>query len=292
VTCVTESSNTFFLGAQIDIILRVRRPLSQIEKNIGARLREWREALLLPRAKVARKIKIGGERLASYEDGRAPLRFDVFLALWQTFKLNPEWLATGRLPREMAFISFESLIPIASIEPGARFSEIFETTLRPILEGNANVRLLSVLNRADEEVNALVASVKRGEDSKGEAQRSLKVKLLKLGIIEEGIILDTLALPKLTNDAILNPMKTDGASLLLNLRKSLKKATARRGVKTKLARDFGVSQATVTEWINGPAKPSAENVLRLLHWLERNDGTQNKKTDIGSARPDKKKSKK
>ena len=194
--CVTESSNTFFFSCRIDIIAGVRRPLSQTEKEIGARLREWRETLLLPRTKVARKINIGSERLASYESGRAPLRFGVFLALWKKFKLNPEWLAMGRLPREMSFTGFDSVIPIASIDSTARFSEVFETHLRPVFEGRGDVRLLAVMNRVDEEINSLLSNLKRGGSHGADSIRDLRGKLLKLGILEEGIILQTLALPK------------------------------------------------------------------------------------------------
>lgn len=46
-------------------------------------------------ADVARQLGISRERLASYEDGRAPLRFELALRFCWQFVFNEEWLALG-----------------------------------------------------------------------------------------------------------------------------------------------------------------------------------------------------
>ncbi len=251
-------------------LCHVRRPLPQKEKDIGSRLLLWRKEMLLPRTRLARKIGIGNERFASYERGRAPLKFGVFLDLWKFFDLNPEWLALGKRPYSLRYAGFAPLVGPARIDPNMRFSDAFETHIRPVFEGSGNIRLLTVLNGADEQIDSLVRDLKCGGKEEESARNELRGKLIKLGLFEENIILEALALPKLQKDVDLHLMTIpDGASLLRKLRADLKRATSRRGFKASLARGFGVTQATVTEWINGPAKPSAENTLALLEWVKR-----------------------
>lgn len=71
--------------------------LTEREKQIGARLREFRENILnIPRARFAVLLGIGGERLASYEAGRVVLPYQVFRVVTWKFHLSPFWLATGK----------------------------------------------------------------------------------------------------------------------------------------------------------------------------------------------------
>ena len=69
--------------------------LVQREAGICRRLREFRESKRISRTAFAVALGIGGERLASYESGRVPLRYEIFRLLTQHFFLNPSWLATG-----------------------------------------------------------------------------------------------------------------------------------------------------------------------------------------------------
>lgn len=69
-------------------------------KAIGGRLRTFREALQIPRSRFAVSIGYGSERIASYEAGRAPLPYAVFVEIANRFHLNPFWLATGQGDQE------------------------------------------------------------------------------------------------------------------------------------------------------------------------------------------------
>ncbi|HEX3720636.1 MAG TPA: helix-turn-helix transcriptional regulator [Verrucomicrobiae bacterium] len=102
----------------------MNEPLSkEAEAIIGKRLREFRESLKIPRVVFALEIGIGGERLASYESGRVPLRWGVFMAISQRFNLNPTWLATGKQPPRLE--GPIDATPFETVDPKKRFSSVF-----------------------------------------------------------------------------------------------------------------------------------------------------------------------
>src|SRR5579885_1898156 len=68
------------------------------ELGIAARLRLFREYKRISRTAFAISLGIGGERLASYESGRVPLRYEVYRILNDKYFLNPVWLARGESP--------------------------------------------------------------------------------------------------------------------------------------------------------------------------------------------------
>lgn len=63
--------------------------------EVAARLRQAREFLRLTQIDFASQVSISRERLASYEDGRAPLRMDIALRVCRQFFVSEFWLATG-----------------------------------------------------------------------------------------------------------------------------------------------------------------------------------------------------
>lgn len=77
-----------------------RQPLAESEIEIGRRLRQWRKQTMIQRTKMAQAIGIGSERLASYEAGRAPLPFQIFVALASRFGVSADWLGSGLAPME------------------------------------------------------------------------------------------------------------------------------------------------------------------------------------------------
>lgn len=73
-----------------------RRPPPERERQVCRRLREARERLRLSQAEFAEQVGINRPRLASYEEERAPLRFDLGLRICRQFILSEKWLATGK----------------------------------------------------------------------------------------------------------------------------------------------------------------------------------------------------
>ena len=75
-----------------------KQPLPKREREICRRLREFRKFTKLSQAVFARELGMEGSLLASYEHGRAPVRYNLFLSVAADFNLNPDWLASGDGP--------------------------------------------------------------------------------------------------------------------------------------------------------------------------------------------------
>ncbi len=99
--------------------------LSERERMIGARVREFRESLQIPRTRFALSLGFGGERIASYEGGRAALPYEVFKAIFTKYSINPEWLATGDGATTNGGLPYLGFLP-ADVTRGATFSKVYD----------------------------------------------------------------------------------------------------------------------------------------------------------------------
>lgn len=72
-----------------------RTDLPEAERAVSARLREIRDFLRLSQAEFASQVGLTRASLASYEDGRAPLRLKPGLTICRQFIVREKWLATG-----------------------------------------------------------------------------------------------------------------------------------------------------------------------------------------------------
>ncbi len=248
-------------------------PIPPHEITIGRRLRRWRFAAGVTRASLARLLGFGEERLASYESGRVPLRWEVFEKMWRLFALHPTWLATGDGAQMLAFDGFGGFV--ASLDPKATFSHVYEQALAPFMAGQQMGETSAV---------ALVNSI-TDFDYKGFSPGSP----IPLGAFPERARMEILA-SELPRDAkhpmgvtsvlrkLREPLESalviGSDSLLEQLRIRLVRATSERGKKTALADLLKVPQSTVTGWLKGDFAPSAENTLRLLKYLEHEEAQQ------------------
>jgi transcriptional regulator with XRE-family HTH domain len=73
-----------------------KEAVPQRERGICFRLREFRLSTKIPRTTFALTVGISGERLASYELGRVPLRYGVFKAINRHFHIRLDWLMNNR----------------------------------------------------------------------------------------------------------------------------------------------------------------------------------------------------
>lgn len=106
-------------------------PVPERERQICARLREFRLSTKMPQASFARELGVEVDRLASYEYGRVPLRYDLVKRVAEQFGLNQMWLAEGgdsMRPSHPVAGSVERLIP-----PGCLFSVAYEKHLKKAL---------------------------------------------------------------------------------------------------------------------------------------------------------------
>jgi transcriptional regulator with XRE-family HTH domain len=70
------------------------------------------------------------------------------------------------------------------------------------------------------------------------------------------------------------------------LRNRICKIGSKRGIKTALAKNFGVSQSVVSQWFKGVTVPTAENALRLLEWVTAEEAKQQKSPGRARTRPE------
>jgi DNA-binding XRE family transcriptional regulator len=114
--------------------------LTERDAQIAGRLREAREFLRFKQKEFAQQIGIGRERLASYEDGRVSLRWEIALRLCRQFFISELWLARGITApdgpvtkfgegesRMMVGLLLDSVVQ--RLRPGQRFDDAFDQVL-------------------------------------------------------------------------------------------------------------------------------------------------------------------
>ena len=121
-----------------------RRKLPDRELEIVGRLKEAREFLRFTQKEFAEQIGITRQRLASYEEGRARLRWEIALRACRQFFISEFWLATGILnptgaerhggirddgDTRMSMSLFTRPL-VQRLRPGMLFSECFDKYLR------------------------------------------------------------------------------------------------------------------------------------------------------------------
>jgi transcriptional regulator with XRE-family HTH domain len=119
------------------------------EAAVAKRLRSAREGLRLTQPLFAEAIDITRERLATYEDGRAPVRFDIALRACRYWCISEFWLATGttseanfKIGKSSDFADIDSRLTMAlAVHPvaatgalGASLLERFDPDIRRAYE--------------------------------------------------------------------------------------------------------------------------------------------------------------
>lgn len=287
-----------------------QNPIPEVDRQIGERLRKFRiEQTGLSAVEFARRMGIDSNRLATYEHGRAPLRYEIADKAAKEFNISQRWLAEGIEPIRW-YVSIpqalQEIIPKRSI-----FSDAYEPFLKPHVEmtlaelanfwgvaqtdmgldaaqylaetnttGVSNLDLLNILHRN------LVRHV-------GEIPPDLYQKFFSQIItscrkfqeanakrIGEWKQTPRVHIPptwvaqakksSLTKEA--ESLTSDPVQPVLpKLIQRLQRATAERGSKSELAKWLGVHRQSVTDWLSGKQEPGGEITLRLLHWVEQRE---------------------
>lgn len=249
--------------------------MNEREKMIGARLRGFREVLQISRSKFAVSIGYGSERIASYEAGRAPVRFEVFNAIAKTYSLSPQWLATGIgsafYPRNVISAQISDKIP-----PRALFSSVYDEYLVSEIQHlkDSEEQALDLLHQ---KMNAFFNRVLDGrisvKDSKQAAEDLLAsitemTARLRTELISRTAFKDRVSQIS-TLTSITPESNSDGVkSEIKKLIERVKQKAAKPGAKAELARTLGVAPARISEWLSGEKEPGGEYTLRLLRWVE------------------------
>jgi DNA-binding transcriptional regulator YiaG len=251
------------------------------EKLIGVRLRAFREMLQIPRARFAVSIGCGSERIAAYEAGRARLPYWVFKATADRYHLHPRWLAEEAGSTQLKN-AFKDSHFIASVSRHALFTEVYDKFLSRQLLEEANTAAaaaetaiedlanLAVLLKEFETVNlspAARAKIQQFQSKYSQLASKARKELEK----REAIHLKAAHLVGATIEA--NTLtKATAESALPRLINRLKQATAAHGKKSELAEWLGVHRQMVTDWLSGKQEPGGEMTLRMLQWVEQQEG--------------------
>lgn len=272
-----------------------KHPLPPIEHDIAERLRKFRESLGMSRAEMAKALDITPERWASYEEARAPLRWEMFLRLAQRFLVNPRWLARGD---SHEFSVYDPLILDLPIGPKALLSSAFAEHLEKHMP-RPDVACAFQPYRTRINAEELTEQLRRLADSTRQKQLealrnprligglSLVQSLSSFWLREaekDGIRIpfsksapgaflekemETLSLTTSTNDEYMSLMPNQVPELN-QLLSRVRKAAAKPGKRTELANRLNVKLSQVSEWLSEKKttrKPSGEYTLQMLRWV-------------------------
>jgi len=269
---------------------------SEQELEIGRRLRVFREHLKISRTAFALAIGIGSERLASYESGRAPLRYEVFSAVTKKFFLLPYWLGTGTTS-PLGNEAFDDSEFVDKIHPKDLFSAVFDAVLRHPLSDQkyqATIqgrRAAWKIREISDFLDSIPLETKRAPwfgdvlDALGAANEALGEKIADELSDRRGpaqLIAKFRAAANCSPSQDKNPLTEHSESSNVGGMKSPMKillgrlalVTEARGKKAALAKFLKVDPPRVSDWLRGNYEPSGEVTLRLLEWVAAEEAQQ------------------
>lgn len=247
----------------------------------------------------ADQVGIKRQRLASYEEGRVALRYDLGLRICHHFLLSEKWLATGqgpaRLVMDLARENIANRIPADASFYSAYVSFLagrYEQLAKEMhgvarIAVNADDNLFFVRNLFFKTIEDLI-SILSERDAFDLLAGLLKVAVkLSESAEKTGRIPDLLELTDISGAEYLGALEGARENELTSvhasvkhesvkaqwpiLKKRLQAATAETGGKTKLADFLGEKLASVSQWLtdsDNAREPGAETALRMLYWVE------------------------
>jgi DNA-binding phage protein len=252
---------------------------------------------------MARVLGISRERLASYEYGRAPLRYGVADDFCLTCSVNQRWLAEGRPPSSYRVPIAEKLSN--TIPRDMLFSEAFDRFLRNPIDHHLK-EVAKAVGWREQDLDASVGMhfvLHAGETPASNAARLMTTifeplmdrlpedlypqlfrtiyKAVKSFTLEHELELLPEKQEKVVDDntttgslhAAVNPLSHWGQLL-----RQLRAATSARGEQAALARHLGLTRQAVSKWFSSTGEPSAEVALKALAWLQDKERKRRRKT--------------
>jgi transcriptional regulator with XRE-family HTH domain len=288
----------------------VSSKMNQREREIGARLKEFREGIDFSQASFAGLIGITRDQLASIEYGRTPIRYGIAWKIRRIFGLSVDWLWGGdTLPDDL---SEDAKLPhpdSPKIDKNALLTEVFEfvfnlsdveffsrsKTKKVQLDKKEISHRAFITMALHSQIEEWVAQVPDGYtvDFSNKFFQLAKTYLEALPKEPEELVdarFDALIWDKMRGEIVsktvwvengsgkkdltdvpINGNNSDVKAKLPTLLKRLNEATHKRGMKTSLAKFMGVPLSKVSEWLAGVHEPSGETTLQLLQWVEQQE---------------------
>ncbi|HOQ47880.1 MAG TPA: helix-turn-helix transcriptional regulator [Bryobacteraceae bacterium] len=272
------------------------------ELQIGGRIRRIREALRLSQAEFAEQLGITRQRLASYEEGRVAIRYDLALRLCRRFIVSEKWLATGlgdpRLLMDLRFDPVAAQIPVDSPYSKA-FDDALSNRYEEVLRANSGGMRIQIAPQDDP--GFMDTLLKGSLAAWREALPPEQYATLCFGLWEEGqrLMRRRPLLPwpeairqRAENSAQPSLSLAQGSvekgldivseydniknvkGLMTQLLERIKRVTEQRGKKAALARHLGVPLPSVSQWLSGAREPGGEYALQMLKWVEQEERKQ------------------
>jgi transcriptional regulator with XRE-family HTH domain len=281
-----------------------RRGLPDREMQICQRVRLVREMLGFSQAEFARQIGIQRQRLASYEEGRAPVRFDLALRVCHNFIISEKWLADGegKMRSVMDLMSDAIILKIpADLSFGAaydkflgkRYEEIsrgLDKDWRLVLQPDENQtiyrNLLQMLGDKwtedlpeDEQYRFFRNLVEAGDSMvRFREQTGRFHKMFKLYDFDGSEFTSIVTAQINPETDLTNPATRFSVPFVKGewtvLKRRLQGATVKPGAKTMLAKYLGVDLTRVSQWLTdskNAREPGAEYALKMLRWVEQQE---------------------
>lgn len=278
-----------------------RRALPARELQVSERLRESRDRLRLSQSEFAAQVGINRQRLASYEEGRAPLRFDLALRICRQFIISEQWLATGegdaRAVMDLGAERLVSRIPADTSFAKAYDDYLGERYSQLVIENDGSLRLSihpgdnfpyiknlflfmverwSSLLREDEIAIFLMQLINVGVEIVRVRVQTGKLPDLKNVIDENGDeYIAGLSEPATKKERLTKAATTVSGSDMQGkwpaLKRQLQAATEKTS-KSELAKFLKVDLTRVSQWLTdakSQREPGAEYALQMQDWLRR-----------------------
>jgi len=248
--------------------------ISEREKLVCSRLRTFRELLEIPRSRFSISIGYATERIASYESGRAPVRYEVFKAVTSRYELSPQWLATGigspKLPGPFDDAPFAK-----SVSPRALFTGVYDSFIagQLVKQQDKLARLESLRTDPPARLRSEMLEYLGKLESLAKSIRTS----LRLSDPEQNTSLTGVDVS--VNIASVN-------SQLANLLHRLHIVTKEPGKKSELADFLSAPLASVSRWLSGEREPGGETTLRMLEWVRAQEANQTKSPGRALTQPE------
>jgi transcriptional regulator with XRE-family HTH domain len=282
-----------------------KKALPARELEICRRFKLAREARRVSQYDLAQRLEVTRSRISSYEFELAPVPCEFALRACRELRISEEWLATGVTPIGPA-LGLSLLKYHGKVKARARFSEVYDSFLAADVE-----RLrIKYKNASDEKLMRYFEAAVEDDKYRGYDRQlaekthadvpdgSWKAFYVGFSHYVDKFFFDLFSPPTkapatekekgggvgkaasikqgLTSDSASVTDAGMGSSLLDVLMDRLRVVTKPRGAKAALAREFGVTPQAVHEWLKRRSAPSAESCLKLLDWVSRAEGNQNK----------------
>jgi len=254
------------------------KALDDEEKQVCSRVAAVRRFDGRSQEEFARSIDLTRAQLANIEAQRTSLRFPTGWSLCRELNVSQLYIAVGQFP-------VAPFVPVSLQQtPFSKDATFREVCLSKHLHGE--LRRVLDLRRAVREIEG-PQSVPAGlldlyENYWGAFVRVLLARhppekwLSIMGQAQR--ILSELSEREGSNEKarVTSISESDkhvaAESQMAHLLVRLKKATGGHGKKSELARYLGVPLSSVSQWLSGEREPGGETTLRLLHWIEGQEG--------------------